>query len=397
MRVLIVTTKQPSTNPRMRKAADALSDAGYTVHVLYAYNAAWASKADENILRSCNWTYELIGGDPSSNYWKYQLSRVSRKWAEKTGQLERAWCRSHDEFVKKGIAFQPNLVIGHNPGSLSPTSSIAAALNIPCMFDAEDYHRGEQDANSMQSRQVTALEDRFIPHLSAMTAASPMIGAAYSKLYPGTTITTVNNAFPKTKAQTSAQPGTGPLRMVWFSQVVGLDRGLEPFIKGMSMASDIPIELTIIGQCTHDVKSELHDHIISPQHSIHFKEPMDEPNLFTYLSEFEIGLALEVSVTENRRLCRTNKLYTYPLAGCFTLASDTPSQVQFYEEYPELGQLINLDDASTIRKSIASLWEEREQLGRQRETILRLAKNSLNWEVESNALVMAVQDLISKN
>ena len=166
MRVLIVTTKQPSTNPRMRKSADALSDAGYTVHVLYAYNAAWASKADKNILRSCNWTYELIGGDPSSNYWKYQLSRVSRKWAEKTGPLERAWCRSHNEFIQKGIAYQPNLVIGHNPGSLSPASSIAEALNIPCMFDAEDYHRGEQDANSTQSRQCCTADGPLIFKIS---------------------------------------------------------------------------------------------------------------------------------------------------------------------------------------------------------------------------------------
>ena len=38
-RILIITPKQPSGNPRMRKAADALAIRGNTVHVLYAFNA----------------------------------------------------------------------------------------------------------------------------------------------------------------------------------------------------------------------------------------------------------------------------------------------------------------------------------------------------------------------
>ena len=43
-RIAIVTTKQPGTNPRMRKNADALSAAGHDVHVYYAYTADWADK-----------------------------------------------------------------------------------------------------------------------------------------------------------------------------------------------------------------------------------------------------------------------------------------------------------------------------------------------------------------
>lgn len=394
MRILIVTTKQPSTNPRMRKAADALANADYRVHVLYAYNTKWATEADQDILGSCNWTFEQIGGNPVKRPWQYMVSRLHRKWAEKTNRLEKTWCRSHDEYVKKGIAFQPDLVIGHNPGALSPIASIARALSIPSMFDAEDYHRGEQDAMSVHSRQITALEDLNIPQLSAMTAASPMIGEAYSKLYPEITITTVNNAFPKDQLQLSSSAQEGPLRMVWFSQVVGLDRGLGPFMKGMSRVAEIPIDLTIIGQCTPDIKEVLESYLISPIHSIHFRPPMNERELFACLSEFEIGLALEIPETENRKLCRTNKLYTYPLAGCYTLATDTPSQVEFYNEYPELGQLVSLGDESSIKESISTLWRQREQSGSRKKTILRRAEESLNWEVESQTLLRAVENCL---
>ena len=63
-RILIITPKQPSGNPRMRKAADALARAGNTVHVLYAFNADWATQADEEILAQAQWTWERIGGHP---------------------------------------------------------------------------------------------------------------------------------------------------------------------------------------------------------------------------------------------------------------------------------------------------------------------------------------------
>ena len=48
-RIAIVTTKQPGTNPRMRKNADALARGGFDVHVLYAHNARWADATDVEV------------------------------------------------------------------------------------------------------------------------------------------------------------------------------------------------------------------------------------------------------------------------------------------------------------------------------------------------------------
>ena len=73
-----------------------------------------------------------------------------------------------------------------------------------------------------------------------MTAASPLIGEAYKSLY-GVSSTTVLNVFPLEMLTTSAKPcarhsDKGTLKAYWFSQTVGLDRGLQAFLQAMAVA-----------------------------------------------------------------------------------------------------------------------------------------------------------------
>ena len=97
---------------------------------------------------------------------------------------------------KGGIDWKPDPVIGHNPGALGPLIRISKRLNIPALFDAEDANRGEAARQTVSTTSITQLEDRLLPDLTQMTAASPMIAQAYRKLYPALSVTTVNNAFP---------------------------------------------------------------------------------------------------------------------------------------------------------------------------------------------------------
>ena len=120
-----------------------------------------------------------------------------RKLAEALGMTKYAMCRSYSEYVARGLAWKPDLVIGHNPGALGPLVEIGNKLNVPMLFDAEDYHRGEFHIGSQESLRVQKLEDDCIPQITAMTAASPLIAKTYEALYPQHQVTTVNNAFSK--------------------------------------------------------------------------------------------------------------------------------------------------------------------------------------------------------
>lgn len=394
-RILFITTKQPSTNPRMRKSADALGGSGHAVHVLYAYNTDWATRSDEDILNTSKWTHACIGGSPTTEKLRFLHSRISRKCAEWVGMDTKAICRGFSSYVREGIRWKPDLVIGHNPGALAVIVSIAEKLDIPALFDAEDFHRGELPSMDPRSLRIEKIEDEFVPRLSALTTASPLISEAYQELYPQTTIQTVNNAFPLDfQPSLPTEPVAGPLRICWFSQVVGTDRGLEDFIAGMNRVMDIQIEFSIIGTCSETTKSKIVASNASTIHSISFHPPMPEADLFRFVGNHEIGLALEVPATVNRDLCRTNKLYVYPLAGLFMLLSETKAQREFLEEFPQLGELIDLKSPTSIAAAIKEVANDRQELKGKRELAWTRARQSLNWEIESAALTKCVQKLI---
>jgi hypothetical protein len=395
-RILMITPKQPSGNPRMRKAADALARAGNKVHVLYAFNADWATQADEEILARAQWTWERIGGHPDEAKFTYFVSRLTRKLAEKIGMTKYAMCRSYSEYVARGLAWKPDLVIGHNPGALGPLVTMGKKLNIPMLFDAEDYHRGEFRIGSQESLRVQKLEDDCIPQITAMTAASPLIAKAYEALYPQHQVTTVNNAFSKKNQPQRPTSESGPLKIIWFSQVVGLDRGLKEFLRGMQRAQNVPIQLNVLGLCSEIVKQSLLESVTSELHQITLHAPMGESALFKFIAEHEIGLALEVPRTKNREICRTNKLYSFALSGCYSFISKTPAQEQFLQEFPDAGQLIDLNTPDSIAESLGSTFENRNELLQNRQRAWQLGDTALNWEKESKVLVEFVERAMTK-
>jgi len=393
-RILIITTSQPGSNPRMRKAADALARAGNMVHVMYAFKTQWASNADAEIFEQAKWTWERIGGHPEDAKFTYFISRLIRKLAEALGMTKYAMCRSYSQYVARGMAWKPDLVIGHNPGALGPLVEIGNKLNIPILFDAEDYHRGEFHLGSQESLRVQKLEDDCIPQITAMTAASPLIAKAYEALYPQHRVTTVNNAFSKKNQPTQPSSQSGPLKIIWFSQVVGLDRGLAEFLQGMKSAKNVPIQLTILGLCSGDVQQHLLRSVSSDLHQITLNPPMAESALFEFIAEHEIGLALEVPTTQNREICRTNKLYSFALAGCHMLISKTPAQEQFLREFPDAGVLIDLNEPKIIAKALGEAFDKRDELLQKRQRAWQLGDAELNWEKESEVLVGFVHQAI---
>ena len=395
-RVVIVTTKQPGTNPRVRKSATALSAAGMEVHVLYAFTASWADEADQHTFRDALWRHRRIGGHPIQDRSSYLKSRLKSKIGGLLRLREWELCPALKGYIQQLQSLKPDLVIGHNPGSLPILRKWHRTTGGKVLFDAEDFHRGESYwVRVKQEATIVDLEDRTLPLLSSMTAASPLIADAYRTLYPQVNVVTVNNAFPSALLQQPPGPQDGPLKLIWFSQVLGLDRGLAEFLDGMSMAKEIPIYLTLVGINNEVKKQAILSRIQSPEHTLQFIEPKPEGELLNLLAQHEIGLALEIGVPRNRDICRTNKLYTYPLAGCTMLASETAAQLDFLKEWPETGKSINLTDPSSIADALIGAHQERNALLENRKKAWHCAQTTLNWEAESKPLVELVQSLTS--
>ena len=180
--------------------------------------------------------------------------------------------------------------------------------------------------------------------------------------------------------------------MVWFSQVVGLDRGIQEFLQALRPLANLNIHLTLIGLANESVREELLDSIQSPHHTISFEPPVSERGLLERLGQHHIGLALETGTTRNRQLCRTNKLFCYPLAGCVTLASNTRSQTHFMDEHPDAGVVFESDQH--LIQLMRGWAEQREALNERRKAAWHLAHDTLNWETESEKLFALANTLI---
>jgi siroheme synthase len=86
-RVCLVTSGQPASNPRLVKEADALVEAGCTVHVVGAHWADWATRYDAQLPTGRGWTYTFVDWRRETmpmRYWqtgaRQRLAQAALDW-----------------------------------------------------------------------------------------------------------------------------------------------------------------------------------------------------------------------------------------------------------------------------------------------------------------------------
>jgi glycosyltransferase involved in cell wall biosynthesis len=182
-------------------------------------------------------------------------------------------------------------------------------------------------------------------------------------------------------------PGA-PLRAYWFSQTIGLDRGLQPFLQAMAHATT-RIELDIRGDDPwghgETLKTMARELGVADRLRLLPMAPPEE--MVRLAAAYDLGLSLETNATENRRLCLTNKIFTYLLAGVPVLLSDTPAQRQLAPELGEAAALVPLSDPLAVATAVDRLAGRLDQA---RAEALRLGRERYNWEVEKGALLASV-------
>ena len=395
-KITFITTGQPATNPRLVKEANALGAAGYTVNVIYCFWSEWAQQKDQDIFNNCNWAAIQVGGDPIQQrraWWYTRLrQKVSRYFPFSPFFVYRSLARAYDEMVRQALKTKAELYIAHNLGALPVAAKVAQKSGASFAFDAEDFHRGESTQVNELTKQIIQTENLFLPQAQFITTASPLISRAYQALYPELTFTTINNVFSLGYQKALKVIPSSPLKLFWFSQTIGLDRGLQDVLLAMQTLDDVSIKLTLVGQVSKDVSIELNGMLNSKNHCLNFHEPIAEAGLFDLASQHHIGLALERSIPNNRDICLTNKVFTYLLAGNAIIASDTSAQSQFIQQYPAVGVLYPQGNHKILADVLLTYQANPEKLEAQRQAAWTLAQEQLNWEMEQKNWLTLVKE-----
>ncbi len=220
----------------MVKAADALHACGFRVRVVSVSHTPWAIAADEQVKQQRGWSWTRIDCARataarvhiSSGLRSRLASTIVRGVGAERAPLAaaiRAYSRFHDELVAAVVAEPADFVYAGTTGALAAGAAAAADLNVPYGLDLEDFHPGECPSGSRYNALAARVERSLLTHASFLTAGSPGIAAAYTTAY-GVTPVPIHNTYSTDFDRTSDDRAGGPLRVYWFSQTIGADRGL---------------------------------------------------------------------------------------------------------------------------------------------------------------------------
>ncbi|RYG30092.1 MAG: glycosyltransferase, partial [Chitinophagaceae bacterium] len=391
-RALILSTHQPAANPRALKEYETLKEQGFTVKYLYAYNYDWSHEIDEikfakGLLPRPD--FVQVGGNPHQQPIRYFISRVLYRMFRFTAYLHSFFqqmgsSRSAWELWQTAAFFSADIYIAHYLGALPAAYRAAKKHNGVLLFDAEDFHRGERSYYSNQIRNVVEIENRLMVKAHAVTTASPMIAEEYKKLYPDQQIFTINNVFPRRHLQAVKSRKDNTLRLFWFSQKVGRNRGIEDVLQAIALCRK-GIELHLLGFCTEDDKQFFHQLTTANggnAQDLHFYPPVPEKEIFELAHRFDIGLATETGVPYNREICLTNKIFTYIQSGLAVIASDTLAQRQLLQQYNDVGFLYQKGSVNELARALENYLDHPALLQKHKRTSYAIGQEALNWEKE---------------
>lgn len=404
MKIVLVTSGQPSLNPRLVKEADALSLAGYEVTVLYTYWNDWGTKFDIPLLRLKKWKAIRVGGAPEQKPLVYFFSRIIHKLAitgaKKAGLkyfAEYAIARNSYWLMKATLAHHADLYIAHNLGALPAVVKTAKRRGKPCGFDAEDFHRNEvsNDSHNFDVLLKACIEDKYIPQTNYLTASSPQIAEAYRKLFPTKEPAVILNVFNKYPDihKINTRPGS-LLKLFWFSQTIGTNRGIEDVLKALGTINGTKFELHLMGKFQYNTPKEYFEKLAGrTPHSLHFHDPVAPDELTAFASKFDVGLALEPAFSFNNDMALSNKIFTYMQAGLAIIASNTTAQQALLKQYPQIGKVYEIGNIHLLSNILLHYAENTDEVHKARQASLNLAQTSLNWETEQFKFLKIIREV----
>lgn len=410
-KICLITPGQPSSNPRLIKEADALIEAGHTVHVIYGHWAQWADAADKELLSTRKWTYTSVMQELAQqplwlrwNHYKYRLSYRLRYKGLRYGTLDEiVSCGFSSELRRKAKGTPADLYIAHYPGALSAAVS-AAQYNCALVgFDIEDFYSGMDayDAPPSISRQINEyIENKYLRSCDYLTAASPDIADAYAAKYNVGRPLTLLNVFPLAERPLLrvASKQSGPLKLYWFSQTIGPRRGIEDVVRAMGLLPHHDIELHLRGEWFPGYQEEilkLADSYNVRRNCIISYPPVVPDEMIRSSTGFDVGLALEQKNTPFRDLCLTNKLFTYLLAGNAIIATSTHAQEPLVNSLENAATYYCLGDIQALSDILDRWYQDRAVLEEARQRAWDWGTTHYNWDMEKHKFLHLIEKTLS--
>ena len=387
--LLFITTLSISANPRLYKEILCAEEAGHDIHVLCFRLGNWTDAQDDEKIAALPGVKFIRLSATRAPFVPWLIASMMERFARK---LVSRWKFPQIDSLAAGKrAFilelklsrwriRPDWVIAHNPAAFLPAKRFAARTGARLGIDIEDYHPGE-----ISDPRLTDAMRRLMRHTLSVadyvSFAAPLIRRETARDLGGEQASwmTILNWFPSAEFLPPPTPTTGPLRLVWFSQVVTARRGLELVLPAIIAVGE-RVELHIFGH-PDPAFTDLH---VRHARNIFLHGPVRQSELHQKLAGFDIGLAIDIVADRNRALAITNKILAYLQAGLFLAVTETEAQRTFMADCKAHGVIIPPDPVAWA-DLLMDLMDKKESL-RAAHSARFLVMRKVGWEYASKEL-----------
>lgn len=396
-KICIVTHTHLCRNPRVLKEALTLDQAGYQVIVLNAIYSQNLLFEDLKLIDS-----STIKVFPVSDLSTKNLRSFTDRLLKKIGHqalslfgIENWFALGYapHRFLKACREQNANLYIVHQEMPVYLGSKLLSE-GYRVAFDLEDWHSEDLPLEKRKGRPIELLK---IGENAALTkgmfciTTSNVLAQKLAEIYRCKAPKVIYNVFNlPLNTNLDQRKYTEKLKLLWFSLHVGPGRGLEEFIAILNKIS-INVELHFIGSVTTEYQDLLTRQIDS-KHEIFFKGMIESYKLDEVISNFDVGLAIELHTPLNREYTITNKFFQYIQNGLPVIATNTLGQQEAFEKFKP-GYLLNFNNIDYIE---LNNWLGNKQGLNEARRQAYLASKEYNWKNQSKSLLKLVEDVVNK-
>ena len=386
-------------NPRLWKEAFFYEKKGFEVVILSMWLQEDFLQKDLEMLRGHSITYKsylnLIPGEINKS--KYIFYRVRKRLA---GDLQRIfkvgtrWAISYAPELMTKCAMKENadLYAAHlECAFLAGRYLIKAGKKVS--FDFEDWYSRdflvpERPVKLLEASEKFALENGVF-----CTAASEAMVTGVKKYFKKDyEISVIYNGFSENEEkvirENKAEDFGNSLQLLWFSRSVGPERGIELLLNALSMYNS-PVELHLLGKMEPGYQSILDEKFIRlKRHKLFIHPFVPHDKLLSFISRYEIGLAIDENINENRKLTITNKILQYIQAGMHVLASNTAGHREVAKYFPQQITIVDINNPEKVTSALDILKNEKKfRNNEERDTFHKI----FSWEAQEKKLEQLIQ------
>lgn len=336
-RITIITGQHLTANPRVWKEANALACRGYFVTIYTTwYNPLLLTEDKKLIDKAVNYmaAFSLICK------WNNCLYVILAKGVKKAANYMYKWFKIssiYQEIYLPGIQLKrilnasADLFICHQEaGLLLGVQLLKKGKKVAFDFEdwyAEDYPNCFRPVHLLRENEVYALK-----YAEYVTCPSDSMSKALQQYYKlDCQVSVVYNSFPSGNIQDN-QIQKIPNSLVWFSQTVGPNRGIEDFMHVLSQL-DIPVEIHFIGFSSISYREYLVECLNDTPHKVKIHSLMKHSDMVNFVKQFEYGLALEESFPLSRDLTITNKILLYLQLNLHVIATSSQGHLELKSNF----------------------------------------------------------------